>query len=77
MEQNVRRVRNKPIALRQKRMCVAEHDLKARGPLRLRPQKVGYPPGADLTNEQCAIRNPQLPNKPARVRQAIKPCAEK
>jgi hypothetical protein len=52
MKQDMGSVRHKSIALRQEGVCIAEHDLVAGCPFRFRSKKIGYPPGAELTNEK-------------------------
>src|ERR1700688_2087867 len=79
MKQDMRSVWDHSIARRQERVRFAEHDLIARGPLRFRSEKIRYPPGADLPDEEQAIANHQPVVKPfgiqsSKVRQAkVKP----
>src|ERR1700733_13559307 len=65
MKQDVRRVRDKPIALGQERVCAAEHNLIACGALRFCVNKIGNPPGTDLTNEEQGIGNPKPAIQPS------------
>jgi hypothetical protein len=48
-------------------MGFAEHDLIASSPFWFRPEKIRYPPGADLPDEEQAIANQEPAVKPVRV----------
>ena len=49
-------------------MRFAQHDLIASDSLRLRSEKIRYPPGADLADEEQAIANHEPVVKPAGIR---------
>ena len=57
MKQDMRSVWDYSIARWQKRVRFAEHDLTASGSLRFLQEKIRYPPGADLPDEEQAIVN--------------------
>jgi hypothetical protein len=57
MKQDMRSVWHHSIVRRQEGMRFAEHDLITSGSLRFRSEKIGYPPGADLPDEEQAIAN--------------------
>ena len=76
MKQDMRRVGNHPIALRQERVRITEHLLKALGPLWFSLKKIRHPPGTHLANEEYAVADPQPPAKPRRMGLAEIPCTE-
>jgi len=57
MKQDMRSVWDHSVARPQKGMRFAEHDLIASSSLRFRSEKIRYPPGADLPDEEQAIAN--------------------
>jgi hypothetical protein len=57
MKQDMCSIRDYSIARRQEGMRFAEHDLIASSSLRFRSEKIRYPPGADLPDEEQAIAN--------------------
>jgi hypothetical protein len=68
MKQDMRSVWDHSIARRQEGMRFAEHDLIASSSLRFRSEKIGYPPGADLPDEEQAIANHEPVVKPVGIR---------
>jgi hypothetical protein len=68
MKQDMRSIWDDSIARRQKGMRFAEHDLIASSSLRFRPEKIRYPPGADLPDEEQAIANHEPVVKPVGIR---------
>jgi hypothetical protein len=49
-------------------MRLAEHDSIASSSLRFRSEKIRYPPGADLPDEEQAIANHEPAVKPVGIR---------
>ena len=68
MKQDMRNVWDYSIARWQKRVRFAEHDLIASGSLRFPQEKIRYPPGADLPDEEQAIANHEPVVKPVGIR---------
>src|SRR5271167_4046733 len=68
MKQDMRTVWYHSIARRQEGMRFAEHDLIASSSFRFWSEKIRYPPGADLPDEEQAIANHQPVVKPAGIR---------
>jgi hypothetical protein len=62
MKQDMRSIWDHSIARRQEGMRFAKHDLIASGSLRFRSEKIRYPPGADLPDEEQAIANHEIAN---------------
>jgi hypothetical protein len=48
-------------------MSLAEHDLIASSSLRFRSEKIRYPPGSDLPDEEQAIANHEPVVKPVGI----------
>ena|SRR6516164_6639626 len=70
VKHDVRRVRDKPITGRQEAVGIAKHDLITSGTFRFWPEKIGYPPSANLSEKNSAVANPKPQVKPARVQSA-------
>src|SRR5271156_2691442 len=68
MKQDMRSVWDHSIAQRQEGIRFAEHDLITSGSLRFRSEKIRYPPGADLPDEEQAIANHEPVVKPVGIR---------
>ena len=64
----MRSVWDHSIVRRQEGMRFAEHDLITSGSLRFRSEKIRYPPGADLPDEEQAIADDEPVVKPAGIR---------
>ena len=67
MKQDMRSIWDHSIARRQEGMRFAEHDLIASSSLRFRSEKIRYPPGADLPDEEQAIANHEPVVKPVGI----------
>jgi len=67
MKQDMCRVRDHSIALRQERVRLAEHSFEALSPLWFGTNEIRDPPGTHLANEQNPVANPKPPVKPGRV----------
>ena len=69
MKQDMRSIWDHSIARRQEGMRFAEHDLIASSSLRFRSEKIRYPPGTDLRDdEEQAIANQKPVVKPVGIR---------
>ena len=67
MNQEMRSIWDDSIARRQEGMRFAEHDLIASSSLRFRSERIRYPPGADLPDEEQAIANHEPVVKPVGI----------
>ena len=68
MKQDMRSVWDHSIARRQEGMRFAEHDLIASSSLWFRSEKIRYPPGANLPDEEQAIANHEPVVEPVGIR---------
>ena len=76
MKQDMCGVWDNPIPFRQEGVGVAEHFLIALGPFGFGLEKVGYPPGAHLADEEYAVGDPQPLIEPSWIGLAEIPGAE-